>query len=72
MSEDVMTEKEMEAFRRCMKLRKKAHEILENGPFNTRVEFTCPLCGGKAFAAKAACNGHVHCSCDTCNINIME
>lgn len=67
-----LTEKEIEAIRRCAKLHNKAHEILENGPFDTITKFACPLCGCEAVAIKSAYNGHVHCRCENCNIRIME
>lgn len=35
-------------------------------------EFTCPLCGGKAFWGRSPGNGHIHAGCDGCGMRIME
>ena len=35
-------------------------------------EFTCPICGGKAVGARAEINGHIHASCESCGIRIMQ
>ncbi|MEI1256017.1 hypothetical protein V8Q34_14860 [Blautia sp. JLR.GB0024] len=35
-------------------------------------EFICPLCGGKAYAARARINGHLHAGCKKCGIRVMQ
>lgn len=63
---------EIDKLRECMKLERKAHEVLKSGPYDTIVEFDCPLCCNKAIAKKSGYNGHVHCCCETCNIQILQ
>lgn len=35
-------------------------------------EETCPVCNGKLFIEKSACNGHLHADCDGCKFMIMD
>lgn len=72
MSEYTFTEDEIAAIRKCAQLHKKAIKILENEPADKVVKFVCPLCGNEALTIKSSYNGHIRCSCETCNICIME
>ena len=35
-------------------------------------EFTCPLCGGKAYWSRSSYNNHLHAKCNGCDMVIME
>lgn len=35
-------------------------------------DFTCPLCGGKAWWGRSKINNHLHAHCDGCNFTIMQ
>lgn len=35
-------------------------------------EFKCPICGGEAWWGLAEGNGHLHCGCQGCGIQVME
>ena len=35
-------------------------------------EFTCPLCGGKAWWARSSYNNHKHTSCTKCGMYVGE
>lgn len=47
----------------------KAHKAVEEC---INAEFTCPICGGTAYAVKIEDNGHVHARCDKCHMNVMQ
>lgn len=36
------------------------------------VEFTCPVCGNKATAKRAMCNGHRSGRCENCEFSFIE
>lgn len=36
------------------------------------IEFTCPLCGGKAQVQQSEYNGHHAARCSSCNANFIE
>lgn len=36
------------------------------------VEFTCPLCGGKAWVSRSTYNGHIWSKCESCGMSSME
>ena len=35
-------------------------------------EFTCPLCGGKAWWSRSSYNNHLHAGCHGCGMRMME
>ena len=49
-----------------------AYEACEHKECDKSYEFVCPLCGGRAIAGKASCNGHHHAHCKDCGMSIME
>ena len=34
--------------------------------------FKCPICGKEAHASRSTYNGHMHASCDSCGLRLME
>ena len=58
-------DEEMEAIFKYLKAEQEAEE-------NGKNEFTCPLCGGKAWWTRSAYNGHKHSSCTRCGFYVGE
>lgn len=52
-----------------LKFMRAAHDAVKD---TYESEFLCPLCGGRAKAGKAKCNGHVHTQCLSCGFKMME
>lgn len=48
-----------------MKARREAEEAGQK-------HFTCPLCGGDAWWARAAINNHLHTKCNDCGFSIIS
>ncbi len=49
-----------------------ADEALSDKPLGERVEFTCPVCGGKAAAVRNTYNAHIRAHCSKCGSSVME
>lgn len=50
----------------------KAVEVCKNSEMDKKIEFTCPICKGKAIAYVSSYNGHKKAYCDTCKCGLME
>lgn len=69
---ETLTPQEREEFMQAIVFGNSAHEALSDKPWGERVEFTCPVCGGKAVAVRSTYNGHIHASCSKCGSGVME
>lgn len=54
------------------KLTEAAVKALKNKPDDTIIRFTCPICGKTAITQRSSYNGHIHATCEHCNIAFME
>lgn len=47
----------------------KAQQIAEE---DGQSEFTCPVCGGKAWWSRSSYNNHLHCRCEKCGLGMIQ
>ena len=65
-----LTDEGVEFIKRALEFGKYAFgQCKEIGP---TYFFTCPLCGGRAWAGRSPGNGHLHAACESCGVNIHQ
>ncbi len=69
---ETLTPEEREEFTQAIVFGNAAHDALSDKLLGERVEFTCPVCGGKAAAVRSTYNGHIHAHCSKCGHGVME
>ncbi len=69
---ETFTPQEREEFTQAIVFGNAAHEALSDKPLGERVEFICPVCGGKAAAVRNTYNAHIRAHCSKCGSSVME
>lgn len=64
-NEDLEVQRVIEFLTACCK-------AVDDVPWGTEVEFTCPLCGSSAIGRRLEYNGHHWCKCNSCKMTLIE